>query len=319
MTKKFALTGVAGYIAPRHLKAIKETGNSLLVAMDKHDSVGILDRFFPKADFFTEIERFDRYLEKVRRNNNGEVIDYMSVCSPNHLHDAHIRLGMRVGADIICEKPLVLNSWNLDSLQDLEREYDKRIWNVLQLRLHPAFVTLKKSVSSYEHRSKVKLTYITSRGPWYNYSWKSDISKSGGLASNIGIHFFDILIWLFGSCKKVELYLDKSDKIGGYLELQNADVEWYLSIDSNDLLRVPNNNQATFREITVDEESVEFSGGFTDLHTTIYEKVIEGIGFGIEEARPSIEVVENIRQMGVTQKPSGLVHPIIQSIINKLQ
>jgi len=314
--KNFALTGLAGYIAPRHLKAIKDTDNRLVAAVDPHDSVGIIDSYFPEASFFTEVERFDRHLEKVRRENNSEAVDYITICSPNHLHDAHIRLALRVGADAICEKPLVMNPWNLDVLQELEEEYGQRVWTILQLRVHPSLIELKKKLENEDKtkRHKIKLTYITSRGTWYHYSWKGDIEKSGGIGTNIGIHFFDMLMWLFGPAQTMELYVRDADRMGGYLELPNADVEWYLSLEPKDIPNNEDESLRTFRSITVDEDEIEFSGGFTDLHTRVYEETMAGNGFGIEDARPSIELVHKLRTMPLTENPSGLVHPSIQKL-----
>ncbi|MEX2603965.1 MAG: Gfo/Idh/MocA family oxidoreductase [Gracilimonas sp.] len=314
--KNFALTGLAGYIAPRHLKAIKDTGNRLVAAVDPHDSVGIIDSYFPDAAFFTEVERFDRHLEKIRREENGEAIDYLTICSPNHLHDAHIRLAMRVGADAICEKPLVLNPWNLDVLQDLEEEYGQRVYTILQLRVHPSLIELKKKIDANksDKRHKIRLTYVTSRGTWYHYSWKGDDEKSGGIGTNIGIHFFDMLMWLFGPARNMELYVREDNRMGGFLELPNADVEWFLSLDPEDIPNKADENQRTFRTISVDGEDIEFSGGFTDLHTRVYEETLAGNGFGIEDARPSIELVHKLRTMKLTQKPSGLIHPSIQKL-----
>ena len=315
--KNFALTGLAGYIAPRHLQAIKDTGNRLVAAVDVHDSVGIIDSYFPEASFFTEVERFDRHLEKARRENHGDAIDYLTICSPNNLHDAHIRLALRVGADAICEKPLVLNPWNLDILQDLEQEYGKRVWTLLQLRVHPSMLALREqlmgegaSASTRGKRKHVKLTYITSRGLWYHFSWKGDPQKSGGIGTNIGIHFFDLLMWLFGRPDRNELYLREPNRMGGFLELPDADVEWYLSLEPED---IPNRKegQRTYRSITVDGEEIEFSGGFTDLHTRVYEETLAGRGFGIDEARPSIELVHRLRTMPLTETPTGLVHDAI--------
>jgi len=314
--KNFALTGLAGYIAPRHLNAIKDTGNRLVAAVDPHDSVGIIDSFFPKASFFTEVERFDRHLEKIRREDEGEAIDYMTICSPNHLHDAHIRLAMRVGADAICEKPLVMNPWNLDVLQELEEEYGQRVWTILQLRVHPSLVALKKKIDSEksDKRHKIRLSYITSRGLWYHYSWKGDTEKSGGIGTNIGIHFFDLLMWLFGKPQKNELYVREENRMGGFLELPNADVEWYLSLEPEDIPNNADESQRTFRSISVDGEEIEFSGGFTDLHTRVYEETLAGNGFGIDDARPSIELVHKLRTMDLTEKPTGLVHPSIEKL-----
>lgn len=314
--KNFAITGLAGYIAPRHLQAIKETGNRLVAAVDPNDSVGIIDSYFPGASFFTEVERFDRHLEKLRREkkeDNG-AIDYLTICSPNYLHDAHIRLAMRVRADAICEKPLVLNPWNLDVLQELEEEYGQRVWTILQLRVHPAMLELKKQVEATSgSRKKVKLTYITSRGLWYHYSWKGNEKQSGGIGTNIGVHFFDLLIWLFGTPDRNELYVREKNRMGGFMELPEADVEWYLSLDAADL-PVSEQDNRTFRSITVNGKEVEFSGGFTDLHTRVYEETLAGNGFGIEHARPSIELVHTLRTMPITEKRTGLVHKTIERL-----
>lgn len=311
--KNFAITGVAGYIAPRHLQAIKDTGNNLVAAIDPHDSVGILDRYFPKTSFFTEFERFDRHLEKLRRTHSEEKSDYLSICSPNNLHDAHIRLALRVGADAICEKPLVLNPWNLDQLQEIEAETGKKVYTVLQLRVHPALVTIKKELEKKKnnHKHDVVLTYITSRGPWYNYSWKGREDISGGVATNIGIHFFDMLMWMFGSVQKNHLFLSEHNKAAGFIELQNANVKWFLSIDGKDLPKENiEKNKSTHRSITIDGNELEFTEGFTDLHTRIYEETINGNGFGIETARPSIEAAYNIRNLPVT-KVNELFHPML--------
>ncbi|MCG2590839.1 Gfo/Idh/MocA family oxidoreductase [Rhodohalobacter sulfatireducens] len=312
--KNFGLTGLAGYIAPRHLKAIKDTGNKLIAAVDPHDSVGIIDNYFPNASFFTEFERFDRHLEKIRRQNGDNGIDYLSICSPNNLHDAHIRMALRVGADAICEKPLVLNPWNLDILQELEEEYNQRVWTILQLRVHPLIRQLKQrlEIDDTDKRNKVRLTYITSRGLWYHYSWKGNIEQSGGIGTNIGIHFFDLLMWLFGRPEKNELYIRQENRMGGFLELPNADVEWFLSLEPEDIPDNADESQRTFRSITLDGEEIEFSGGFTDLHTRVYEETLNGNGFGIEDARPSIELVHKLRTMKLTQKPTGQLHPSIK-------
>ena len=283
--KNFALTGLAGYISPRHLQAIKDTGNRLVAAVDPHDSVGIIDSYFPEASFFTEVERFDRHLEKMKRESKDKAIDYLSICSPNNLHDAHIRLAMRVGSDAICEKPLVLNPWNLDALQALEEEYGQRVWTILQLRLHPSLIELKEKLDAQksDKRHKIRLTYITSRGLWYHYSWKGNEEQSGGIGTNIGIHFFDMLMWLFGPAQSMELHIREKNRMGGFLELPNADVEWYLSLEPEDIPDNENNQQRTFRSIAVDGDELEFSGGFTDLHTRVYEETIAGNGFGIED------------------------------------
>ena len=309
----FALTGVAGYVAPRHLRAIHETGHALVAAVDPHDSVGILDRYFPDAAFFTEIERFDRHLEKLRRAPEAERVEVVSVCSPNHLHDAHVRLALRVGADAICEKPLVLNPWNLDVLEALAEEYGRSVYTVLQLRVHPSLVELRERLraeGANGRRHRVRLSYVTSRGTWYRYSWKGDPQKSGGLATNIGIHFFDLLLWLFGDVVRSEVHLADPERTAGVLELQRADVQWFLSIDRNDLPAPVRGVQPTFRSITVDGEEVEFSGGFRDLHTLVYERTLAGEGFRIADARPSIELVHRIRTADVTEHPSD-PHPLV--------
>lgn len=298
--KNFAITGVAGYIAPRHLKAIKDTGNNLIAALDPHDSVGILDQYFPDTAFFTEFERFDRHIEMLKRREKDFKLDYLTVCSPNNLHDAHIRFALRVGANAICEKPLVLNPWNLDALEALEKEFNQKIYTVLQLRLHPALIELRnkiKSSSESSNKHKVSLNYITSRGLWYNFSWKGDNQKSGGVATNIGIHFFDLLIWLFGDVESFNLQIAMNNKMKGSLTLKNADVEWFLSIDKNDLPdEAIRNNKRTFRSIKVDGEEIEFTEGFTELHTEVYRDILSGGGFGINESRPSIELVYKIRE-----------------------
>lgn len=313
--KNFALIGAAGYIAPRHLKAIKDTGNILIAASDPHDSVGILDRYFSDVPYFREFERFDRHLEKKRRIGEGEKVEYVSVCSPNHLHDAHIRLALRLGADAICEKPLVLNPWNLDALADLEEEFNQRVYTILQLRVHPALIELKNKIDKApkDKKNVVNLSYITSRGPWYHFSWKGDVQKSGGVATNIGVHFFDLLMWYFGKPQHSEVHLNQNDKMAGFIELKNAVVKWYLSIDKNDLPQEAiDNNQTTYRSIKIDEEEVEFTKGFTDLHTVVYEETLRGDGFGIEDTRDSIELVYGIRNAAVVEKPDvDRVHPFV--------
>jgi len=309
--KNFALTGIAGYIAPRHLKAIAETGNKLIAAVDPHDSVGILDRYFSEVSYFSEFERFDRHLEKLKRQGEDKGMHYLTVCSPNHLHDSHIRLGLRLGADVISEKPLVLNPWNVEALEELEKETGKKVFTILQLRVHPSLIDLKKKLQSQKKDKKynVCLSYITSRGPWYHYSWKGNISKSGGIATNIGVHFFDLLIWLFGDIQKNVVHLSKADKVSGFLELENADVSWYLSIDKNDLPKnAVDTGQPTFRSITIDGKEIEFSTGFTDLHTKVYKETINGKGFGIFDAKPAIEAVYDIRNSGVISQPDNR-HP----------
>lgn len=296
--KRFGITGVAGYIAPRHLKAIKDTGNILVAAADPHDSVGLLDQYFPETAYFTEIERFDRHLDKLRKSDEG--IDYLSICSPNNLHDAHIRLALRNGAHAICEKPLVLNPWNLDLLNKLEEEYKKDIYTILQLRVHPSLIALQEKIQieKKEKRNKynVDLTYITSRGNWYNYSWKGDLRKSGGVATNIGIHFFDLLLWLFGKVVNLKLSNTQANKVNGELELENAFVKWSLSIDKNDLPEdCKQSGKRTYRSIKINSEEIEFSEGFTDLHTNVYKKTLDGTGFRINDTRDSIELAAKIR------------------------
>ena len=294
--KIFAMTGVGGYVAPRHLKAIKDTENLLVAALDPHDSVGILDRYFPQAAYFREAERFDRHLDKLRRSSCG--VDYVSVCSPNYLHDAHIRQALRVGAHAICEKPLVLTPHNLDALEALETETGKRVFTILQLRAHPALIDLHNAIQAAPQTitHDVKLTYITARGPWYRYSWKGDTEKSGGLATNIGVHFFDLLIWLFGGVTGSTVHVSDSSRMKGELQLQRANVEWALSIDQADLPQAAADaGKTTFRSIQVDGRDLEFSEGFTDLHTRVYEETLAGRGFGIKDARPSIELVAALR------------------------
>lgn len=297
--KNFAITGVAGYIAPRHLQAIKDTGNRLLAAVDPHDSVGILDRYFFDTAYFREFERFDRYLDKLRRKADGDKLHYLSICSPNYLHDAHIRFALRQHANAICEKPLVLNPWNCDALKELEEESDGNVYTVLQLRCHPAIQQLKKKYEKHPTANKkadVNLEYITSRGRWYLYSWKGDIERSGGLVTNIGIHFFDMLIWIFGPVQGNRVLINTPTHVSGELELERANVKWNLSIDKNNLPKqCQDQGQATYRSITIDGEEIEFSEGFTNLHTKVYEDILAGGGYGIDDARPSIELVYKIR------------------------
>jgi UDP-N-acetyl-2-amino-2-deoxyglucuronate dehydrogenase len=292
--KNFALIGVAGYIAPRHLKAIKATGHNLIAALDKFDSVGILDSYFPEADFFVEFERFDRHIEKLKRQSIA--LDYVSVCSPNYLHDAHIRFGLRHGADVICEKPIVLNPWNVDALEEIEKETGKKVYTILQLRLHPNVIALKEMVASTDKskRFEVDLKYITSRGNWYHISWKGDVNKSGGIATNIGVHFFDMLTWVFGDVLELKVDHHHADKAAGFLKLERADVRWALSIDGNDL-PAEAAGKRTFRSTLVDGQSFEFSDGFTDLHTACYEKILAGEGFELQETKRAIEIVHQIR------------------------
>lgn len=284
----FALIGVAGFVAPRHLEAIYKTNNKLVAALDPHDSVGVLDSYFPNCEFFTEFERFDRHLEKLRRGGNK--IDYISICSPNYLHDAHCRLALRLGADAICEKPLVLNPCNLDQLEEIEKETGKRIYTVLQLRLHPELIKLKKSIAGDDH--KVQIKYVTPRGAWYNSSWKGNIEKSGGLLTNIGIHLFDLMIWLFGKELRSFMSVKECDKVAGLSTLERASVHWSLSIDKNDL---PDGRESSYRLITIDKHPIKFDNVFTDLHTNVYEDILSGGGFGISDVRPSIELVYKLR------------------------
>lgn len=297
--KNFAVTGVAGYIAPRHLQAIKDTGNRIIAAVDPHDSVGILDSYSTETSFFTEFERFDRHLEKLRRGPEENRVHYVSICSPNYLHDAHCRQALRVGADVICEKPLVINPWNLDALSEIEEDTGGRINAILQLRVHPALLELREKLRKQESQNRkhdVVLTYITSRGKWYHYSWKGDLAKSGGIATNIGIHFFDLLIWLFGDVQEYRVFKSDKDSMSGWIELERANVRWFLSLNPNHLpYEVEVGSQVTYRSITIDGDEIEFTRGFRDLHTRVYEEVLKGNGFGIEDVRPSIELVHNIR------------------------
>ena len=305
--KNFALIGAAGYIAPRHLKAIKDTNNTLIAALDKFDSVGVMDSYFPNADFFVEFERFDRHIEKIKRQQNIQ-LDYVSICTPNYLHDSHIRMALRRGADAICEKPLVLNPWNVEALQAIEKESGNKINTILQLRLHPSIIALKEKVAIEKKQGKrqkydIDLTYITSRGNWYDVSWKGDESRSGGIATNIGVHFYDMLSWVFGEVQENIVHLREKDKSAGYLEFENARVRWFLSIDENSLPKeVKEKNQRTYRAITVDGEDIEFSNGFTELHTESYKGILKGAGFGLIDAKPSIEIVHDIRNTPILIK-----------------
>lgn len=308
MIKNFAIIGIAGYIAPRHVKAIKDTGNKLIAALDPFDSVGFIDSFFPEADFFSEFERFDRHIDKIKRQ--GIQTDYVSICSPNYLHDSHMRFALKCGADAICEKPLVLNPWNVDALTEIEKQTGKRINTILQLRLHPNIISLKEKIKqSPDKVYDIDLTYITSRGNWYHFSWKGDIHKSGGIATNIGIHFFDMLIWLFGDVQEQKLFLTKADKASGLIRLKNARVRWFLSLDINDIpANIREQGKRTFRSITLNGDEIEFSDGFTDLHTISYKEILKGNGFGLKEARPSIEFVYKIRNSGISEL-KGDYHP----------
>lgn len=313
--KRFALIGAAGYIAPKHLKAIKETGNILVAALDKSDSVGIIDSYFPDADFFTEFERFDRHLEKLRRLNKDNAVDYVSICSPNYLHDAHVRFALRIGANAICEKPLVLNPWNIEALEEIERESKGKINTILQLRLHPAIIDLEKKIDSAGDKiHDIDLTYITSRGHWYLVSWKGDVQKSGGIATNIGVHFFDMLAWIFGDVKKNIVHISQPKRAAGMLELQKARVRWFLSLEREDLPVKPEPGKPmTYRSITVDGQEVEFSEGFGDLHTESYKKILAGEGFTTKDVFTSVKIVSDIRRA----EPIGLksdYHPILKKI-----
>ncbi len=305
MQKKFALIGAAGYIAPRHMRAIKDTGNDLVCALDPYDGVGIIDSYFPGADFFTEPERFDRHLDKLRRKGKAKV-DYVSICSPNYLHDAHIRMAVRNDAHAICEKPIVLNPWNLDSLCELEQETGKNIYTILQLRLHPSIQRLKQQIDSGQADKvyDVDLTYVTSRGRWYFFSWKGDVQKSGGVATNIGIHFFDMLGWVFGRCTGLEVKENLPERSAGHLEFEKARVNWFLSVDERDLPRkAVEEGKRTYRSITIEGEEVEFSDGFTDLHTQSYREILSGGGFRVETARPSVDIAQRIRKSASLHKP----------------
>ena len=314
--KRFALIGAAGFIAPRHMRAVKDTGHSIVCAVDRFDSVGVLDSYFPEADFFTEFERFDRHIEKLRLRKTP--IDYVSICSPNYLHDAHIRFGLRNHADVICEKPLVLNPWNIDSIADLQRDSGRKVYNILQLRLHPAIIALRQRIeASGDRKHDVDLTYITSRGNWYYTSWKGDLSKSGGIATNIGVHFYDMLCWVFGPVQQNVVHIHTHDRAAGYLEFERARVRWFLSINID---TIPSDviaaGKRTFRSLSIDGESFEFSEGFTELHTESYRRILNGEGFELEEARNAIQIVHDIRK----QTPVGAIgdyHPFVKLPVSK--
>ncbi|MEA2111614.1 MAG: Gfo/Idh/MocA family oxidoreductase [Campylobacterota bacterium] len=318
--KRFALIGAAGYIAPRHMKAIKETGNDLVAALDPYDGIGIMDSNFPQASFFTEFERFDRFIDKWHRENERR-IEYISIASPNYLHDSHIRFALKSGCDAICEKPLVLNPHNLEQLKIIERETGKKVNTILQLRLHPSIIALKKQVSKELEKNPNKiydidLTYLTSRGKWYFVSWKGDTSKSGGIASNIGVHFYDMLSWIFGEVEENVVHVKTADANAGRLKLKNANVNWFLSVNYDYLPKeVKERGQTTFRSITVEGEEIEFSGGFKDLHTLSYEQILKGNGFSLDDAYGSIDIVSQIR----TIEPIGLkgnYHPFAKKVVN---
>lgn len=308
--KNFGIIGVAGYIAPRHLKAIKETGNNLVAALDKSDTVGILDSYFPNCSFYTEYERFDRFVEKIRTTN--QKLDFVSICTPNYLHDAHIRFGLRAGADVICEKPLVLNPWNLDALEKMEAETHKKVFNILQLRLHPSIIEWKKQIENgpADKVYDIDLTYITSRGHWYYASWKGDTNKSGGIATNIGVHFYDMLAWIFGPVEENIVHLYQHDRAAGFLRFKQARVRYFLSINVDTLPpEIAAAGKRTYRKIEMNGQEIEFSDGFTELHTESYKQILSGNGFGLADARPSIEIVSAIRHAS----PVGLkgdYHPL---------
>lgn len=304
----FALIGAAGFVAPRHMRAIKETGGDLRVALDPSDSVGIMDSFFPDCRFFTEFERFDRHIDKLRRSQDP--IQWVTICSPNYLHDAHVRFGLRSDCDVICEKPLVLNPWNLDGLADVSASTGRKVHTILQLRLHPTIRALREEVSRNNRIYDVDLTYITSRGRWYHVSWKGDDGKSGGIATNIGVHFFDMLVYLFGLPSSSHLHLRSAERAAGYFEFERARVRWFLSIDRADLPQPRANGHATFRSVKIDGEDLEFSEGFTDLHTESYRDILAGRGYGIEDVRPSVEIVSRLRNADI-DLGKGERHPLV--------
>jgi UDP-N-acetyl-2-amino-2-deoxyglucuronate dehydrogenase len=313
--KNFALIGAAGYIAPRHMQAIFDTGNRLVAAVDPHDAVGVLDRYFPDARFFTEIERFDRHLERLRRERRPERVDYVSVCSPNYLHDAHCRLGLRIHADVVCEKPLTINPWNIDALAELEQEFGQRVYTILQLRLLPMLQELKRSLEAERprQRANICLSYITRRGPWYQISWKGDSSKSGGVVMNIGVHFFDLLLWLFGACRHSEVHYASAQKMSGFLELESADVKWFLSVDRADLPDgYAQSGRPAYRSLTLNGRELEFSEGFTELHTAAYREILAGRGFGLADAKPSVEMVYALRSAPLVAALPERAHPLLR-------
>lgn len=311
--KNFAIIGAAGYIAPRHMKAIKETNNDLVAVLDKYDGLGIIDSYFPDADFFLEPERFDRHLYKLR-DNSEKKIDFVSICSPNYLHDSHIRLALRNDANAICEKPIVLNPWNIDALKQIEQEMGRKIYNILQLRYHPAIVELRDNIARgpQDKVYDVDLTYITSRGKWYFWSWKGDVAKSGGVATNIGIHFFDMLTWIFGNVKESIVHKSDCKEAAGFLQFEKARVRWFLSVDYNSLPeKVKKEGLRTYRSLTIEDKEFEFSGGFTDLHTVSYQDILNGYGWGVDDSKASVEIVYNIRNAEVVGL-KGDYHPILK-------
>ena len=319
MSKNFALMGAAGYIAPRHMQAIKETGNTLVAALDPYDGIGIIDSHFPQVDFFTEFERFDRFVDKWRRDT-GRKIDYMAICSPNYLHDSHIRFALKSGADAICEKPLVLNPHNIDQLKIIEKETGHKVYNILQLRLHHSIIALKEKITKELQKTPDKvydidLTYLTSRGKWYFISWKGDEAKSGGIASNIGVHFYDMLTWIFGEVEENVVHVKTADCNAGSFKLKNANVRWFLSVNYDYIPQeIRDDGQRTYRSITVDGDEIEFSGGFTDLHTRSYEEILKGNGFGLDEAYASISIVSTIRKLEAIGL-EGNYHPFCEKVI----
>lgn len=311
--KNFALIGAAGFIAPRHLKAIKETGNNLLAALDIFDSVGVMDSYFPNADFFTEFERFDRHISKLRYENEVH-LDYVSICTPNYLHDSNIRFALRQDAHAICEKPIVLNPWNIDALAKIERETKRKVYTILQLRHHPSIIALRDKVLNADNSKTydIDLTYITSRGNWYYTSWKGDVSKSGGVASNIGVHFYDMLTWIFGGVKSNKVHLHSHDRAAGFLEFEKARVRWFLSIDTNTLPKeILDKGQTTYRSIKMDGEEIEFSDGFKDLHTVSYQNILDGLGYGLDDAKTSIQIIHDIRKADCSPL-LGDYHPYVK-------
>lgn len=320
-SENFALIGAAGYIAPRHMQAIHDSGNQLVAALDPHDCVGRLDSFFPEARFFTEFERFDRHLEKLRRQGPEQKVNYISVCSPNYLHDAHVRLALRLGANAICEKPLVISPWNIEALQEIEQESEGRVYNVLQLRLLPSLIDLKANLSQSSSREKadICLTYITRRGSWYNVSWKGDKEKSGGVAMNIGIHFFDLLLWLFGECEDQEVHVDSSNRMAGLVRLEKANVRWFLSTDAKDLPEtVVENGGFAYRSMTYNGQEIEFSKGFADLHTRVYQDILAGGGFGLADAMPAISLAHEISNSPAITA-TGAKHPLVDGKPQRLR
>lgn len=309
--KNFALIGASGYIAPRHMQAIKETENNLVAAMDTNDSVGIIDSYFPRADFFVEFERFERHISKLRYEESFN-LDYVSICTPNYLHDSHIRFALRHNSDAICEKPLVLNPWNIDALQAEEKRTGQSIHNILQLRVHPSIIALKNKIDNgpKDKIYDVDLTYLTSRGNWYYTSWKGDFQKSGGIATNIGVHFYDMLSWIFGNVQENRVHLHGHDRAAGYLEFKQARVRWFLSINEDVLPdNIKEKGQRTYRSITINGDELEFSGGFTDLHTTSYKQILAGLGYGLEDARQAVEIVHSIRNAELSEI-TGDYHPL---------